>query len=250
VTAWYEESFGKDYLLVYKHRDVAGAYAEVQRMAGWLNLPAGADVLDLCCGMGRHSMALVDAGYQVTGIDLSGVLLNEARRLDKEQRVEWHQGDMRNLPFADEAFQAVVNLFTSFGYFNEEEQNEQVLRGIHRVLRPGGRYIIDFLNAEYIKARLVPYSERTDDGLTIQETRSIEEGFVRKRIVVKEEGQQDRQYLEQVRLYGLQHFTEMLSRVGLSLDEVYGGYDGQPFDPGQSPRLILIGTKKDAKVGS
>ncbi len=243
MTAWYEESFGKDYLLVYKHRDVAGAYTEVQRMAGWLNLPVGANVLDLCCGMGRHSMALADAGYKVTGIDLSDVLLNEARRMDKDQRIDWHQGDMRHLPFADESFQAVVNLFTSFGYFDSEEQNEQVLKGIQRILKPDGRFIIDFLNAEYIKARLVPYSERTDEGLTIQESRTIEDGFVRKRIVVQEGGEQDRQYLEQVRLYGLQDFEAMLTRSGLTLDAVYGGYDGQPYEPADSPRLILLGTK-------
>lgn len=250
MSAWYEQSFGKDYLLVYKHRDIAGAYAEVQRMAGWLNLPVGAEVLDLCCGMGRHSMALADAGYQVTGIDLSGVLLNEAHRLDKEQRIDWHQGDMRHLPFEGQSFQAVVNLFTSFGYFNEEAQNEQVLNGIHHVLRPGGRFIIDFLNAEYIKANLIPYSERTDEGLVIQESRAIEDGFVRKRIVVQEAGQQDRHYLEQVRLYGLEDFKGMLNRVGLTLDEVYGGYEGQAFESAHSPRLILIGTKPDTKAGS
>src|SRR5690606_41599411 len=82
MAEWYERSFGEDYLLVYKHRDVQGAKREVHTMISWLDLPVGAKVLDLCCGMGRHSMALVEAGYEVTGVDLSDVLLREARKND------------------------------------------------------------------------------------------------------------------------------------------------------------------------
>ncbi|WP_337588938.1 class I SAM-dependent methyltransferase [Gorillibacterium massiliense] len=113
---WYERSFGRDYLLVYKHRDFQRAQAEVHEMVRWLSLKPGVEVLDLCCGMGRHSMALADAGYQVTGVDLSDVLLAEARRLDPAGRMKWVKGDMRRIPLSG-PFDAVVNLFTSFGYF-------------------------------------------------------------------------------------------------------------------------------------
>ncbi|RAU90976.1 bifunctional 2-polyprenyl-6-hydroxyphenol methylase/3-demethylubiquinol 3-O-methyltransferase UbiG, partial [Paenibacillus sp. YN15] len=122
MAAWYEESFGEDYLLVYKHRDLHGAQVEVKRMANWLRLPAGSRILDLCCGMGRHSVALADEGYRVTGLDLSKVLLAEARKLDNSGRITWVEGDMRRLPL-DGPFDAVVNLFTSFGYFEEEQEN-------------------------------------------------------------------------------------------------------------------------------
>jgi ubiquinone/menaquinone biosynthesis C-methylase UbiE len=159
--AWYQESFGNDYLLVYRHRDLQGAYHEVKKMMDWLHIPQGAEVLDLCCGMGRHSMALSEFGYKVTGVDLSEVLLNEAVKRDSGKQAKWLQGDMRDVPL-EQAFDAVVNLFTSFGYFEEDEENEKVFYEMNRLLKSNGRFIVDFLNPVYVKATLVPQSERSD----------------------------------------------------------------------------------------
>lgn len=244
---WYEESFGDDYLIVYKHRDTAGAYDEVRAMIGWLELPQGASVLDLCCGMGRHSLALADFGYRVTGVDLSGVLLAEARSRDTARRVEWLQGDMRRIP-ATGPFDAVVNLFTSFGYFEDDAENEAVVREIVRVLKPGGRFIIDFLNAPYVRAHLVPHSVRREGELLIEEQRASEDGFIKKTIVVREPGKPKRRYYEQVKEYSLEQFRKMTAAAGLRIDDVYGGYDGRSYEPVDAPRLILTGTKKGMNV--
>lgn len=243
MAAWYEESFGADYLLVYKHRDMHGAQEEAKRMAAWLGLPEGAKVLDLCCGMGRHSLALADEGYRVTGLDLSKVLLEQARRLDDSGRITWLEGDMRSLP-VDGPYDAVLNLFTSFGYFEEDEENAKVLREIGRVLRPGGKFVIDFLNASYVKKHLVPHSERVDEGILIDERRSIEDGFVKKRITLKEPGQPERRYLERVRLYGLEDFQRLVRGTGLIIEQAYGHYDGSAYDPETSSRLILTGSRE------
>ena len=248
MAAWYEESFGQDYLLVYKHRDMHGALREVQRMAEWLQLPRGSTIFDLCCGMGRHSLALSDLGYKVTGMDLSRVLLAEARRLDPDGKVTWLEGDMRQVP-ADGPFDAVVNLFTSFGYFEEEGENRRVLQEIARLLKPGGRFIIDYLNPQDIIRHLVPHSERTDDGVHIDERRSIEEGFVRKRIVLTEPGKPERSYLEQVKLYGLGDFLRLMEGTGLVVAEVFGHYDGSPYEEASSKRLILTGRKEGGLTG-
>ena len=214
--AWYQESFGNDYLLVYKHRDMQGAYHEVKKMVNWLELEQGARLLDLCCGMGRHSMALEEFGFEVTGVDLSKVLLQEAIKQGSDGHVTWINGDMREVPLS-EPFDAIVNLFTSFGYFDEDEQNEQVLHEIHRLLKKKGRFIIDFLNPIYVKAHLVAQSERKEGDLTIRETRAIEDGCVRKRIVISETGEPDRHYLEQVKLYERPMFEAMLQKAGLHI---------------------------------
>jgi SAM-dependent methyltransferase len=242
LAAWYEESFGQDYLLVYKHRDIQGAQAEVRRMAQWLDLPADSRILDLCCGMGRHSVALADAGYRVTGLDLSKVLLREARRLDGSGRITWLEGDMRTLP-VDGPFDGVVNLFTSFGYFDTDEENARVIGEMARVLRPAGRFIIDFMNPSYVEKHLVPHSERVDEGTHIDEQRSIENGFSRKRITLSEPGKPERRYLEQVRLYGLEDFRRLMAKSGLCIGAVYGHYDGSAYDLLESPRLIMVGSK-------
>lgn len=247
MTEWYEHSFGEDYLLVYKHRDTQGARREIERMVEWLELPKGAKVLDLCCGMGRHSMALMEAGLEVTGVDLSEVLLREARRNDPEHRVTWLQADMRKLPLAG-GFDAVVNLFSSFGYFKEDHEHIQVLREIKRVLKPGGRFIIDYLNPRHTSDHLIPESERMDDDQRIVERRVIQNGYVMKRIwlsqIDKNTGNdlgEPREYLERIKLYNAEEFTDMLEEAGLILERIYGSHAGDSYDPILSPRMILLG---------
>ncbi len=251
MAEWFEESFGEDYLLVYKHRDVQGAKREVHKMMDWINLPAGAKVLDLCCGMGRHSMALNEAGYEVTGVDLSEVLLREARKNDPEGKVTWLRADMRNLPLAG-GFDAVVNLFSSFGYFEKDEEHLKVLKEIYRILKPQGRFIIDFLNPEYTAAHLVPASQRVDEGQLISETRVIEDGYVKKKISIKDTREQGsnlhkepREYLERIKLYKSESFASMLSQAGLVLDYIHGSYDEESYDPIQSPRMIMVGRRSE-----
>ncbi|WP_235918181.1 class I SAM-dependent methyltransferase [Paenibacillus lutrae] len=239
---WFRRSFGKDYLLVYKHRNFEGAYAEVKKMIDWLDLPKGAEVLDLCCGMGRHSLALADLGYNVTGVDLSEVLLEEARKQDQEGRVAWMQGDMRCVP-VDRTFDAVVNLFTSFGYFENDQENGRVPGEIARLLKPGGRFIIDFLNPDFVKQNLVPHSLREEEGQRIEETRYIEDGYVRKKISIQDEEHGERDYSEQVRLYERDAFLKMLEEAGLRVDHVYGGYDGSAYEPETSARMIFVGSR-------
>lgn len=243
MAEWYELSFGEDYLLVYKHRDAQGAKREVQRMIRWLKLDPGAKVLDLCCGMGRHSLALAEAGYKVTGVDLSEVLLREAKRLDSEGRVTWGQADMRRLPLQPGEFDAVVNLFTSFGYFREDAEQIKVLQEAARVLKPGGRFLLDFLNPAYTAAHLVPNSEREDEGQRIVERRRIEDGYVFKDIIILTPGGEPRHYIERIKLYGLNDFQGMLKEAGLELQNVHGNYDEELYDPDTSRRMILVGVR-------
>lgn len=244
MSEWYEKSFGEDYLIVYKHRDFGGARREVEQMIGWLNLPAGAEVLDLCCGMGRHSLALAEAGFKLTGVDLSEPLLREARAQAGSEQVTWIRSDMRQLPL-DGGFDAVVNLFTSFGYFEDDGEQVKVLREIRRMLKPGGKFIIDFLNPAYVIRHLVPHSSREDGDNLIDEKRRIEDGYVKKDIVLtsKADGT-PRMYNERVKLYPLEKFREMIAEAGLQLDSVHGSYDEGVYDAETSKRMILRGVRE------
>nr|WP_246628309.1 class I SAM-dependent methyltransferase [Paenibacillus oenotherae] len=233
-------------MLVYKHRNWEQAEQEVQRMSGWLELRKNDKVLDIGCGMGRHSLALAELGYEVTGIDLSEELLQEARRHNEDGRIkELIRGDMRELPFAEGRFDATVNLFTSFGYFEQENDNKRVLMEIRRVLREGGRFLIDFLNPVYVEHNLVPRSERVDEasGLRIVETRAVSDGWVVKGISIgaQADGSDERQYEERVRLYPLMWFQAALAEAGLELEHVYGDYEGRAYEEVASPRMILTG---------
>lgn len=242
---WYEQSFGADYLTVYRHRNSEQAKREVGQLLDWLRLPSQAKVLDLCCGMGRHSMSLADFGFDVTGMDLSEILLARAREIDTSFLVRWIQGDMRNIPLPEACYDAVVNLFTSFGYFEKEQDNKQVLLEIERLLKPDGRWIIDYLNPEVVIASLVPKSERTEKGVTIVENRFVEEGMVKKKIEIMEENQPPRIYIEQVQLFNLSDFERMLHSTSLVVDKIVGDYTGAKYDAFSSPRMILIGHKTE-----
>lgn len=243
---WYEQSFGEDYLLVYKHRNPLEAERFIQNAIKWLGLPSGSRVLDLCCGAGRHALVLAEAGYRVTGVDLSPVLLRKARENDPAGRVRWVESDMRDLP-ADgsfsQSFDGVVNLFTSFGYFEQDSEQLKVLYQIRDSLKPGGLFLIDVLNEAFTRKHLVPVSKRVEGGTVITENRSIENGFVTKQIAIEEAGRSDRGYTERVKLYSLQAMSDMITEAGLLLEAVYGDYDGAAYEPEQSPRMILRGRR-------
>ncbi|MCU6712458.1 class I SAM-dependent methyltransferase [Paenibacillus sp. J5C_2022] len=245
IKPWYEQSFGKDYMIVYRHRDRENAGMEVRSMAQALHIPIGSSVLDIGCGMGRHALALAEAGYKVTGVDLSEILLKEARAHDPNGAVTWRHGDMRDLPFPDGSFHATVNMFTSFGYFSSEADNVRVLEQIRRVLKPGGAFLIDFLNPSYVARNLVPESRRRDEesGLHIAEVRSIVDGWVQKEITVSDGGMdgEKREYLERVKLCPLEWFQLHLPQAGLRLERILGHYDGSPYEEAASPRMIMVG---------
>lgn len=236
---WYEESFGKDYLLVYKHRNQQDASREVEQAAKWLALTENDLILDLCCGMGRHTISLAKRGYQVVGLDLSGVLLEKAIEKSNGLAIPFIQADMRNLPLMNNSFDVVLNLFTSFGYFRDDQDNERVLAEMARILRPEGRFLIDFLNRNSVIATLVPESKREVDGIRIKEKRWIEGDFVCKTIDIEDE-QGTRTYQERVKMYDLDHLISMLEKHSLKVKEIFANFDGEPYHP-DGERVIIKG---------
>jgi len=242
--AWFERSFREDYVVIYHHRDEESADREVANLLERLPIHRQGRVLDLCCGSGRHSRAFAKRGYEVVGVDLSPVLLGLAEEQNTFENVTFFQYDMRHIPFTQE-FDIVVNLFTSFGYFDDDQESEQVVRNMARALKSGGQVVIDYLNPSYVQAHLVPTSTKEEQGLQITETRWLADGFVKKRITVMDgHSGQPREYLEQVRLFTSEEMQGMLERAGFTDIQYYGDYTYAPYDRQQSPRMISFAVKK------
>jgi SAM-dependent methyltransferase len=162
--AWYKEWFGEEYLGLYSHRDEQEAEAHVDFVERQLGDVWPRAVLDLACGAGRHTAALRRRGYRTLGIDLSLTLLVHASGLPRVA------GDMRCLPFSAGSFDWVLNFFTSFGYFEKERENFQVLEEIVRVLAPGGRFLIDIMNTAHTLRHLQPREVQSLDGRRFEDS--------------------------------------------------------------------------------
>lgn len=244
---WYVEAFRSDYREVYAHRNLAAAREEVRWLVEDVLSGARGIVLDDCCGFGRHSVAMSERGLDVVGIDLSFDLLRSARELEEESdaaallRGRLAQADMRALPFADGAFGAVVNLFTSFGYLGDEG-DARALSEMARVLAPGGALIMDLMNPAAIRRGLVPSSREERDGIVLEAERRLEDGGRR---VVKEvrltmaDGAR-RSWREEVRMFEPEELDGRLGALGLRVERRAGDFTGQDFDPARAARQIVV----------
>jgi ubiquinone/menaquinone biosynthesis C-methylase UbiE len=240
---WFASAFDALYPVVYAHRTVEAARPECEFAAEKLRLHPNDRLLDLCCGNGRHLVHMLKHTSHCTGLDFSRPLLRLAVESTRG-RAALVRADMRKPPFR-EAFSVVVNFFTSFGYFAEDEDNDAAARALARMLKPGGRFMIDFLNVPHVEETLKPESERFQDGYRILEKRWIDERLrrVNKSTVVEHNGVRVSMTSESVRLYDLNDLESMLGRWGLEICTVYGNYQGEPLTTRQ-PRMILIGRKK------
>jgi len=241
--SWYKRSFDSQYPLVYAHRTIEAAAREAAFAAVQLNLRRGEQLLDLCCGNGRHMVHLLRYACAVTGLDWSEALLSEARGiLGSEAALV--RGDMRDLPF-ENAFDAVTNFFTSFGYFMDDAENARVVEQAARAMKPGGRFFIDHVNAAFIRKTLVPESTREYNEYRIEERRWLDAARRRVNKVTKvwRNGEPAGEWGESVRLYEPEEFRAVLANANLFVDRVFGDYDGALMDV-RRPRMIVTGHKE------
>ncbi len=237
--AWYKEWFGADYLDLYAHRDADEAERHMEFVDRFVaDGKAPRAVLDLACGAGRHTAALRQRGYRAVGVDLSLVLLAHPPRVPSVA------GDMCALPFADGSFDWLLNFFTSFGYFETERQNFRVLEEITRLLTPGGRFLIDLMNRDKVLAGLEKEAVQEIAGrrVEIQRWYDTESRRINKRMRLHRADGSASTYLESVRAYKHDEVTIGLRWAGLEVDQLYGNFQGDPFDR-ESERLILVGHK-------
>lgn len=237
-TEWFESWFGEEYVALYPHRDAAEAEHVVELIEETAKIARNARTLDLACGAGRHSKILARQ-WCTTGLDLSEVLLRMAHRETPEAK--FVRGDMRVLPFCTGAFELVVNLFTSFGYFSDDASHMRVVKEVARVTAPGGTFVLDFLNTAHLRETLVPYDERVIGDRVVEQRRSIsdDDKYVIKHICVRGT---DKEYVERVRLFEAGDLSFMLTTAGFQVTSSFGNYDRTPLTH-ESPRVILVGTR-------
>ncbi len=245
---WFEEWFDRaEYKLVYQHRDRDEAYKILSLIQNLVSPKTGSSILDIGCGRGRHAIVLAEAGFSVTGVDLSAGSIADARKASAAAGIDvsFEIGDMRNT-FCTACFDGVVNLFTAFGYFHDVSDHQQALSAMAAAVRPGGWFLQDFLNADYVREHLVPHDSRSTDEMRIDQHRWIENGRINKRIEIHNfSTKEDSVFDESVRLFDVSDLERLHRHAGLQLHRVVGDYDGGPLTP-LSPRLIIVSRKLSA----
>ncbi|WNW02172.1 methyltransferase domain-containing protein [Tenacibaculum sp. HL-MS23] len=233
-TSWFDTSY---YHTLYKHRNDADAQFFMRNITSFLKLPKTSHIADLPCGKGRHSVYLNSLGYKVTGGDLSGNSIAYAKKFENES-LNFEVWDMRD-PI-EHKYDAIFNLFTSFGYFEDDNEDIAILKSIKNGLKENGVFVLDFLNVEKVKDSLVAKEVKTIDGIEFHIKREIKDGFILKHISFIADDQQH-SYTEQVKFLTLDKMETYFKKAGLNIKHVFGDYSLNEFDKNTSDRLILIG---------
>ena len=222
------------YHILYKHRDDTEAQGFLDRLAAYLKINSSQKILDLACGRGRHSVYLNKKGFKVVGVDLSEENISFAKKTCSSS-LSFAIHDMRQT-IEGCSFEIILNLFTSFGYFEEERENLLVLQSMKKMLTENGLIVIDFLNSCLIQ----PGEKETQiDGISFFEKKTITDHWIIKEIRV-EDNSQVFHFAEQVRKYTLDDFYKMSEVVGLKIIRTFGNYYLDPYNKDLSERLIMI----------
>lgn len=232
-TSWFDTQY---YHILYKHRDDNDAQLFMQNITNYLELPKNAHIADLPCGKGRHSIYLNSLGYRVTGGDLSKNSIEHAKQFENET-LHFEVWDMRKS--LENKYDAVFNLFTSFGYFEDDAEDLKVLKGMKSGLKESGVIILDFLNVQKTKNNLVEKETKEIDGIIFNIEREIKDGFILKHISFFADGEQH-SYTEKVKFLDLQKMQEYFNSAGLTIINTFGDYNLNEFNEENSSRLILI----------
>lgn len=236
-TTWYASWFDTPfYHILYKDRDNSEAESFMHNLTNYLNIPEGGKILDLACGKGRHAVYLNSIGYDVTGVDLSENSIEFAKQFENET-LHFDVHDMCK-PYKQQ-FDAVFNLFTSFGYFDKEEDNLNTIRAIKEDLNEYGFGVIDFMNTDFIVDNLVPEETKTVDGIEFKLKRYVDNGYILKDIEFTHKGN-NYNYQERVRAFSLKDFQTLFEQAGVYLLDIFGDYKLHRFDAKESNRLIMI----------
>jgi len=241
MSDWYKEWFASaEYLDVYSHRDKTDAYNLLNLVKRELEFGKGTRTLDAACGSGRFSNLFAKEGFNVTAFDLSMQLLRIAKQNSIEENldVKYFRSDIRNVPLKG-SFNLVLNMFTSFGYFNTDDENFSFIRSAYQMLNDNSYFIFDYLNKNYVINNLVERSEKIINDKIITELRKINKNRVEKEIIIEtKEG--EKRFKESVMLYSKKEIIEGFEKYGFKTYKIFGDYFGKEFNSLTSDRLLIF----------
>jgi ubiquinone/menaquinone biosynthesis C-methylase UbiE len=242
---WYERFYRRDFMDVIGFASAEQTEKEVHFVKNTLNCPKNAKILDLCCGYGRHTYLLAKSGnYHMTGLDLSADYLDIAKTKFSHPHVTYVKGDMRNIPYENN-FDAVINLFTSFGFFEDDEENETVIKQVYKALKPGGVFLLDYENKFYFVNNDVFRKERYWEKVSKDKYLLFENEFDAEnereifKVHVLEKGILKETSGYNIRLYSFPEIKKMLAGNHFEIMQTWGDYQGNPYSV-HSKRLIIL----------
>ncbi len=231
--SWFDTSY---YHILYKHRDYTEGESFLKNLIAFLNLEKDKLILDLACGKGRHSIYLNSLGFQVIGADLSKNSIEYAKQFETET-LKFDEHDMRN-PFKNK-FDVILNLFTSFGFFEDDAEDIAILQNIKNGLNPNGIAVIDFMNTKKVISELVSEDVLIVDDITFKINRYVKNGFIVKEINFDANGEHHT-YFEKVKSLDLAKINSYVNSVGFKIKHTFGNYQLTEFNEETSDRLILV----------
>lgn len=239
---WFASWFDTEYYhILYKQRDLKEAECFVGNLCHKLALAPHSRILDLACGKGRHSIILNQMGFDVLGVDLSEQSILKASKF-KTKDLDFKIHDMR-FPIEGVQFEAVFNLFTSFGYFDSSLDNAKVLQSVHQMLVPGGFFVIDFMNSKKVIRTMDSEAIKEEEGITFQIKKRFDGTHIIKDIVFEDDGNQFH-YTERVQAITKAQFEELFANNGFEILCTFGDFDLNDFKEETSDRMILFVKKR------
>ncbi len=238
---WFGEWFDSPYYhVLYGHRDANEAQFFIDNLTSHLNIQSQDHIMDLACGKGRHSIYLNKKGYDVVGLDLSEQNIDHAKQFENS-RLKFRVHDMRE-PYAEDKFDYVLNLFTSFGYFETKQEHEDAICAVAHALKPGGKFLVDFLNPYTVINHLVEEEVKIIEGIEFHITRDIsDDGYILKDIRFEDKSEQHH-FQERVKALRRADFLDYFDTAGLTVAELFGDYNLNPYVAERSERMIFIVT--------
>ena len=235
---WFESWFDTPYYhILYSNRDYTEAENFITQLTAELQLPENSEIIDLACGKGRHSVFLNKLGYKVLGLDLSKKSIDHNKQFENEN-LQFAVHDMRDT--VDHApVDAVFNLFTSFGYFDSVDDDRRVFKSVSDVLKPGGFFVLDYLNENYVRNKMISDAEIHRGGIDFKISKKIESQHIVKEIKFSADGQ-DFNFFEKVKLHTPKSIQKYAEENGFERIKIWGDYQLNDFDAEVSPRCINL----------